>query len=158
MSKNGSLVILNDLKKERKEIEKKYNEQRNKKFTDRQTTIYALGFAGIFGVACVVCPDNMIACSSMFVGYGFGVPFTYACCLFTKEEKLRKKLEQIDKDINSLELDIAALCTNHRYNPKENCFEYEGHVILDRNNNLDMEVYTDEYTQEESGPSLRLRR
>ena len=81
MSKSGSLVVLNDLKKEREEIEKKYNEQKNKKFTDKQTLLYCFGFSLIFGFACVVCPDNMMACASMFVGYGLGVPFTYAYCI-----------------------------------------------------------------------------
>ena len=158
MSKSGSLVVLNDLKKEREEIEKKYNEQKNKKFTDKQTLLYCFGFSLIFGFACVVCPDNMMACASMFVGYGLGVPFTYAYFLFSKEDKLRKKLLQIDKNIENLELDIVSLCSSHHFDEKDKSFVYEGNVFLDNNLNLNTSLYNEEYVQEEKGPSLRLRK
>ena len=115
MNKNGTLVILNDLKKKRKDIEVKYNVQKNKKFTDKQACLYALGFLGVFAVTCVVCPTNMYACASIFVGYGLGIPVTYAYCLFSKEEKLRKEINNVDKEIKKLELELVDINVKHQY-------------------------------------------
>ena len=49
MNKRGAIVILNDLKKEREDVKKQYEEQKKKKFTDKHAMLYCIGFAGVFG-------------------------------------------------------------------------------------------------------------
>ena len=77
MNKKGTLVILNDLKNEREMIKKKYTEQKNKRFSDKQTLLYVAGFWLIFAGACLVCPTNMLASSLSLISYGLGVTCTY---------------------------------------------------------------------------------
>ena len=155
MNKNGTLVILNDLKKKKSEVEKKYNEQKNKKFTDKQASLYTLGFIGVFGVACTICPTNMYACCTMFVGYGLGIPFTYAYCLFSKEEKLRKELDILNKNIKSLEFELTGFDVKHHYiNEKKGVFFVNPKVKEKKEYPL-MDSVEEEYVQEESGPVLK---
>lgn len=157
MNKNGTLVILNDLKKERDRIEKKYFEQKNKKVSNLENILYILGYTGVFGGACVLCPADIAACSLLLLSYGIGVPLTYSYYLFGKENKLKKQLQNIDKNIDELELDIINLCSTSCYDNEENCFVYEGDVILDSDDNLNIGSYNEKYNQDESGPSLRLK-
>lgn len=148
MNKKGTLVILNDLKNERDMVEKKYTEQKNKRFSDKQTLLYVAGFWLIFAGACLVCPTNMVASSLSLISYGLGVPCTYCYLKNSKEEKLRKQLDDIDRKMGNLILDLNSLSDNHYYDDKEKCFVYEGEVIMDKQNNISIQSHEEDCVQE----------
>ena len=58
MNKSGDIVILNDLKKEREDVKKQYEEQKKKKFTDKHAILYCIGFAAVLVATCIICPAN----------------------------------------------------------------------------------------------------
>ena len=150
MNKKGTLVILNDLKNEREIIDKKYLEQKNKKFSEKQTLIYVAGFWIVLAGTCLVCPTNIVASSISLLSYGLGVPCTYSYLKNSKEEKLRKQLIDIDRKMDDLILDLNSLSDNHYYDEKEKCFVYEGNIIMDKQNNISIQSFDEEYLQEES--------
>lgn len=158
MSKSGGIVILNDLKRERDNVKKQYDEQKKKKFTDKQTTLYCIGFAGLFVFTCAFCPTNMIACASILVAYGFGVPCTYAYCLFSKEEKLKNKLNKLNKNIDKLEFELVGIKVNHHYIDRDKGFILEEKGIASNKPIINSVICDEDYVQEESGPNLRLKR
>lgn len=154
MSKNGALVIFNDLKKKRDDVEEKYKKQKNKKFTDNQILLYAFGFVCVLGATCFVFPTNMIAASAVLVGYGLGVPFTYSFVQFNKEEKLRLELNKLNKQIDRLELELVGIRVNHHYVDEKRGFVFEENDVLG-NSSQNKGSYDEEYIQEESGPVLK---
>lgn len=155
MNKRGAIVILNDLKKEREDVKKQYEEQKKKKFTDKQATLYCIGFAGVFVATCIICPANFYACSSIMVGYGFGVPCTYAYCLFSKEEKLKRKLNELNKDIDKLEFELVGIKVNHHYIDQDKGFVLEENRIVNNKPIINSVICDEESVQEENGPVLK---
>ena len=59
MSKNGAVIILNDIKKERNLIEDKYNKQKNKKISIREKLIYIFGLVTLFCLSCMFIASNV---------------------------------------------------------------------------------------------------
>lgn len=154
MSKNGALVILNDLKKRRNEVEEKYKKQKNKKFTDNQVLLYSFGFVFILGGTCFVFPINMIAAVFVLAGYGLGVPFSYSFVQFNKEEKLKDELRKLNKQIDRLELELVGIRVNHHYIDEKRGFVFEENEKLSKTE-VKNELYEEEQFQEESGPVLK---
>lgn len=155
MSKNGAIVILNDFKKRRDEFERKYKEQKNKKFTDTQVLLYSFGFIGILGATCFIFPTNMLAASCVLVGYGLGVPFTYSFVQYNKEENLKNELNKYNKQIDRLELELNGIKVNHHYVDEKRGFVFDENDIPYKNTNLENECIDDMISQEESGPVLK---
>lgn len=158
MSKNGAIVILNDLKKKRDDIEDKYKKQKNKKISDKQTLLYAFGFIGVMGATCFVFPTNIFAASAILVGYGMGVPFINGYINFCKEESLKNELNRYNKNIDKLELELFGFDVNHKYIDQE-----KGFILKDENknnSNINTIIHSteEEFIQEENGPKLRLKR
>jgi hypothetical protein len=158
MNKSGDIVILNDLKKEREDVKKQYEEQKKKKFTDKHAILYCIGFAAVLVAACIICPANFYACSSIMVGYGFGVPCTYAYCLFSKEEKLKRKLDKLNKDVDKLEFKLVGIKVNHHYIDQDKGFVLKENGIVKNKPVINSVMCDEDYVQEESGPSLKLKK
>lgn len=155
MNKSGDIVILNDLKKERDNVKKQYEVQKKKKFTDKQAVLYCIGFAGVFVASCFICPANFYVCVSIMVGYGFGVPFTYAYCLYSKEEKLKRKLNKLNKDIDKLEFELVGIKVNNHYIDQDKGFVLEENRIVNNKPTINSVICDEEPVQEESGPVLK---
>ena len=155
MSKNGALVILNDLKKRRDELQDKYIKQRNKKFTDNQVLLYTFGFVCVLGATCFVFPTNMIGASCILVGYGLGVPFTYSFVQYNKEENLKNELNKYNKQIDRLELELTGIKVNHHYVDEKRGFVFNENGVPCNDINLESEHVEDINILEESGPVLK---
>lgn len=155
MNKRGAIVILNDLKKEREDVKKQYEEQKKKKFTDKHAMLYCIGFVGVFGATCIICPANFYACVSILVGYGFGVPCAFAYSLFSKEEKLKRKLNELNKDIDKLEFELVGIKVNNHYIDQDKGFVLEENRIVNNKPTINSVICDEEPVQEESGPVLK---
>lgn len=155
MNKRGAIVILNDLKKEREDVKKQYEEQKKKKFTDKHAMLYCIGFVVVFGATCIICPANFHACASILVGYGFGVPCAFAYSLFSKEEQLKRKLNKLNKDIDKLEFELAGIKVNHHYIDQDKGFVLEENKIVNNKPIINSVICDEEPVQEESGPVLK---
>jgi hypothetical protein len=155
MSKNGAIVILNDFKKRRDEIEMKYKEQKTKKITKKHIFIYSLGFICAFGVACFTFPTSIVVSSCILAGYGLGVPFTYSFVQYNKEENLKNELNRFNKQIDKLELELTGINVNHHYVDENRGFVFDKNGVPFKNTNLESGYIDDTIKQEESGPILK---
>ena len=152
MSKNGAVIILNDLKKEKNIIEYKYNKQKTKKISIKEKLIYIFGFVGIFCLSCMFIPANFPLVALTLGGYAIGLPLIYSYIEFSKELNLKRKLDKLNKTIETLEFELNGIQVKHQYvnNPKQ-------FVVENKQNKTYIPSYTEE-EQKEEGPKLRLRK
>lgn len=155
MSKNGAIIILNDIKKERDIIEQKYTKQKNKKVTTKEKLIYIFGFIGLFCIACMFFPASFGMVALTLGGYAFGVPFIYSYLAFAKEQKLKKQLEAKNKIISKLEFELNGIQVKHNYIDNTKQFIHKNQIS---NNKEEKKTYTLEEPLLEDGPKLRLKK
>lgn len=155
MSKNGAIIILNDLKKQRDTLETKYTKQKNKRITIKEKLIYIFGFVGIFCIACMFFPVSIIKVALALGGYAIGVPLIYSYIEFSKELKLKKELDKKNKIIEKLEFELEGIQVKHNYIQDQKEF-----IIADKiqKNLLNKQETINEEYQEEIGPKLTLRK
>lgn len=142
MSKNGAIIILNDIKKERDLIEIKYNKQKNKKISIKEKLIYIFGFVGLFGLACMFFPASLPQVALAFTGYGLGVPLIYSYIEFSKEQKLKRELDKKNKLIKKLEFELDGIQIKKTYIDNEQKFKQNyklNDTIYVENENIDLE-------------------
>ena len=154
MSKNGAVIILNDLKKDRDTLETKYTKQKNKRITVKEKLIYILGFVALFIVECMFIPANFPLVALTLGGYALGVPFIYSYIEFSKEQKLKKELDKLNKTIEKLEFELNGIQVKHQYISDTKQF-----IVENKPNNH--KPYIPTYNEEElieEGPKLRLHK
>lgn len=152
MSKNGAVIILNDLKKEKNLIEYKYNKQKRKKISIKEKLIYIFGFVGIFCLCCMFIPANFPLVALTLGGYAIGLPLIYSYIEFSKELNLKRKLDKLNKTIDTLEFELNGIQVKHQYINESKPF-----IIENKENKSYIPSYTEE-EQKEEGPKLRLRK
>lgn len=154
MSKNGAIIILNDLKKDRDAIEAKYTKQKNKKITIKEKLIYIFGFVGLFLISCLFYPASLPMVALTLGGYAIGVPFIYSYIEFSKEQNLKRQLDNKNKQINKLEFELNGIQVKHQYISDPKQFIVNGKP---NNNKTYIPTYNEEELIEE-GPKLRLHK
>ena len=155
MSKNASVILLNDLKKDKKIIEQKYNKQKNKKINIKEKLIYIFGFTGAFLVSCFYYPASLGKVMFTLLGYAIGTPLIYSYIQFGKEIKLKNKLDNINKEIDKLEFEVNGIELNQTYIKENQTFIIDNthHNQIQNNQN----TYNDDFEQEK-GPKLTLHK
>ena len=153
MSKNGAVIILNDIKKERNLIEDKYNKQKNKRVSIKEKLIYIFGFVALFCLSCMFIASNFPLVVLTLGGYAIGVPLIYSYIEFSKELNLKRKLDKLNKTIDNLEFELNGIQVKHQYvnNPKQ-------FIVESKQNNKPFIPTYNEEEQPEEGPKLRLRK
>lgn len=154
MSKNGAIIILNDLKKDRDALETKYTKQKNKRITVKEKLIYIFGFVALFTLACMFYPASLPKVALSLAGYAIGVPFIYSYIEFSKEQKLKRELDKLNKTIDTLEFELNGIQVKHQYINDTKQFIVENKP---KNNKTYIPTYNEEELIEE-GPKLRLHK
>ena len=154
MSKNATIIILNDLKKNRDSLETKYSKQKNKRATVKEKLIYILGFVALFIVACMFYPSSLTKVALSLAGYTLGVPFIYSYIEFSKEQKLKRELDKLNKTIEKLEFELNETQVKHQ------CINETKQFIVENKPN-NHKPYIPTYNEEElieEGAKLRLHK
>lgn len=158
MSKNASIIILNELKKKRDEVEKKYQKQRNKKISKLGISLYTLAFLATTTIPIILLPEiSMALVGGLALAYNLIVPFTYFGIEASKEIKLENELKKYNKKIDRLELEINGIQVNHHYiSSPESYLVSENEMVYKKNNvNQMVSENNNGYIQEECGPVLK---
>ena len=153
MNKNGAIIILNDLKKERDLIENKYNKIKNKIPTLPEKLLYLFGACVIFCIACIVYPTSIPKILLTIIGYGVSIPAIYNYVKFNKEHNLKKELDKKNKTIKKVELEINGIEIKHQYikNTQQLIQSY-------KTSDKKQEEITEDIQKQENGPKLTLKR
>ena len=155
MSKNASVILLNDLKKKKDEIEKKYQKLKNKKPTKLGISLYVLGIIATLIPSMIFLSEiSMVLVGATIMTYSLGVPFIYCGIEASKEIKLENELKKYNAKIDRFELEINGIQVKHHYIDEKRGFVFEENEGL-RNSDVKIKLCEEEHIQEESGPILR---